>query len=167
VWFERKFNFDFPVDHYPNLCIRLRGTAARLEEVMGDLSRETLVHKEDGKWSIQEHAGHLLNLEPLWLARIEDFVAAKPVLSAADLSNRQTDEANYNAHALRDILAEFRNARARLVDRVDQLQPEMFGRTVLHPRLKQPMRLVDHLFFVAEHDDHHLAKMWELIKLSQ
>ena len=33
----------------------------------------------------------------------------------------------------------------------------------LHPRLKQPMRLVDHLYFVAEHDDHHLAKIWEMI----
>jgi hypothetical protein len=25
------------------------------------------------------------------------------------------------------------------------------------------MRLVDHLYFVAEHDDHHLARIWELI----
>jgi hypothetical protein len=25
------------------------------------------------------------------------------------------------------------------------------------------MRLVDHLYFVAEHDDHHLAKISELI----
>jgi hypothetical protein len=51
----------------------------------------------------------------------------------------------------------------KLVDRVGELQPDFFGRTLLHPRLKQPMRLVDHLFFVAEHDDHHLAKIWELI----
>jgi hypothetical protein len=27
------------------------------------------------------------------------------------------------------------------------------------------MRLVDHLYFVAEHDDHHLARIWELITL--
>jgi hypothetical protein len=33
----------------------------------------------------------------------------------------------------------------------------------MHPRLKQPMRLVDHLFFVAEHDDHHLALIRELL----
>jgi len=26
------------------------------------------------------------------------------------------------------------------------------------------MRLVDHLYFVAEHDDHHLARVWELIE---
>jgi hypothetical protein len=25
------------------------------------------------------------------------------------------------------------------------------------------MRLVDHLYFAAEHDDHHLAIIWELI----
>jgi hypothetical protein len=26
------------------------------------------------------------------------------------------------------------------------------------------MRLVDHLHFVAEHDDHHLATIWELVR---
>jgi hypothetical protein len=39
-----------------------------------------------------------------------------------------------------------------------------FGRTLLHPRLKMPMRLVDHLFFVAEHDDHHLAIIGGVIR---
>jgi hypothetical protein len=34
---------------------------------------------------------------------------------------------------------------------------------MLHPRLKQPMRLVDHLYFVVEHDDHHVARIWEMI----
>jgi hypothetical protein len=28
------------------------------------------------------------------------------------------------------------------------------------------MRLVDHLYFVAEHDDHHLATIWEMIHTS-
>jgi hypothetical protein len=30
-------------------------------------------------------------------------------------------------------------------------------RAIPHPHLKTPMRLVDHLYFVAEHDDHRLA----------
>jgi hypothetical protein len=64
---------------------------------------------------------------------------------------------------LEDILADFRKARLRLVDRVGEFQPEIFARSMLHPRLKKPMRLVDHLYFAAEHDDHHLAKIWELI----
>ena len=37
-------------------------------------------------------------------------------------------------------------------------------RTALHPRLGLPMRAVDHAFFVAEHDDHHLARITELLR---
>jgi hypothetical protein len=29
------------------------------------------------------------------------------------------------------------------------------------------MRLVDHLYFVAEHDDHHLAYIWQLINAAE
>ena len=53
VWFERKFKFEFPVELYPNLCMRLRGTPARLEELVRDLATERLVRQLDGKWSMQ------------------------------------------------------------------------------------------------------------------
>jgi uncharacterized damage-inducible protein DinB len=163
VWFERKFEFSFPVGIWPNVCARLRGTPARLEESLRGRSRESLIWKVDGKWSAQEHAGHLLDLEALWLARVEDYVAVSEQLAVADLRNRKTDEANYNARALEEILAEFRTARGRLLRRVRELDASLFARAIPHPRLKTPMRLVDHLYFVAEHDDHHLARMWELV----
>lgn len=165
VWFERKFEFTFPVAQYPNLCIRLRGTPARLEDMLQGSSRERLIKKPDNKWSAQEHAGHLLDLESLWMARVDDFLAGGDTLTTADLSNRKTDEAKHNARPLAGILADFREARLHLVDRVAELKPELFSRSMLHPRLKQPMRLVDHLYFVAEHDDHHLARIWELLNI--
>ena len=164
TWFERKFDFNFPVEQYPNLCVRLRGTPPRLEELLRGCSQDRLLQKPEDKWSAQEHAGHLLDLEPLWMARVDDFLAGGDTLTVADLRNRKTDEANHNAHPLENILADFRKARLHLVDRVTDFQPDLFARSMLHPRLKQPMRLVDHLYFVAEHDDHHLAKIWELIK---
>jgi uncharacterized damage-inducible protein DinB len=163
VWFERKFAFSFPVEMWPNLCARLRGTPARLEEALRGRSREILIRKADGKWSAQEHAGHLLDLEALWLARVQDYVAESEQLTVADLRNRKTDEANYNARSLEEILAEFRAARGRLLKRAGELDSSLFGRAIPHPRLKTPMRLVDHLYFVAEHDDHHLARIWELL----
>src|ERR1035437_9081888 len=64
IWFERKFEFSFPLELYPNLCVRLRGTPARLEEIIRDCPRELLIQQPQEKWSIQEHAGHLLDLEP-------------------------------------------------------------------------------------------------------
>jgi len=163
AWFERKFEFTFPVELYPNLAARLRGTPPRLEETVRGHSREILTRKDQGKWSAQEHAGHLLDLEQLWLKRIGDFVAGGAELTAADLKNQKTHDANHNAHPLDQILADFRSARSALMTKLETIEPDRLDRTMLHPRLKQPMRLVDHLYFVAEHDDHHLARIWELI----
>lgn len=163
VWFERKFEFSFPLEQYPNLFVRLRGTPARLEEILGGVTRGVLIGKVGEKWSAQEHAGHLLDLESLWLARVDDFLTDTDTLTAADLSNRKTYEANHNARPLPEILREFRGARRRLLERVGEFQAALLARSKLHPRLKQPMRLVDHLYFVAEHDDHHLARIWEMI----
>ena len=163
-WYDRQFEFAFPAELYPNVCMRLRGTPARVEELVRGRSREMLTRKPEEKWSAQEHMGHLLDLEPLWLRRVEDFVGGRSELSVADLSNRKTDEANYNTQSLDKILMGFRGARALLAERAEELEPALFSRVLIHPRLKKPMRLVDHLYFVAEHDDHHLAGAWELIR---
>lgn len=162
-WFERQFDFSFPAELYPNICVRLRGTPARLEELLGGQAQEQLIRNAGEKWSPQEIAGHLLDLEPLWMARVEDFRSGNPELTVADLANRKTHEAGHNARPTEDILRGFRAARMKLMERLPD-DPAFFEKTALHPRLKTPMRLVDHLYFVAEHDDHHLAQIWELIR---
>jgi hypothetical protein len=162
-WFERRFEFNFPVDQYPNVCVRLWGTPARLEELLRGVSRNVLIRRPGAKWSAQEHAGHLLDLEALWMARVDDFLAGNDRLTVADLTNRKTHEANHNARPVTEILEGFRTARFHLLDQLGTLQPADFARSAHHPRLKQPMRLVDHLYFAAEHDDHHLATIRGLI----
>jgi len=166
-WFDRQFDFAFPPEQHANLCVRLRGTPARLEETIRGYAHDILVYKPHEKWSAQEHAGHLLDLEPLWMKRVEDFLSGGTELTAADLKNRKTHEANHNAHPIGQILAHFRTARTQLVHRVETIEPGLLSRTMLHPRLKKPMRVVDHLYFAAEHDDHHLAHIWELIHAPQ
>jgi uncharacterized damage-inducible protein DinB len=165
LWFERKFDFSFPAALYPNIRVRLLGTPARLEDMLHNRPRGLLIKKPrekgENKWSAQEHAGHLLDLEPLWTARVDDFAKGGSELTVADLTNRGTTEANHNSKALDKILSDFRQARMQLLDRIEKIGP--VSHTLLHPRMKTPMRLVDHLYFVAEHDDHHLAHIWELI----
>ena len=104
-----------------------------------------------------------MDLEPLWLARVDDYLTEASELTVADLTNRKTHEAQHNLRPIEEILADFRSARSRLLSRVEKIDPAIFARASLHPRLKRPMRLVDHLYFVAEHDDHHLAHIWGLI----
>ncbi len=157
-WFTRKFNCPADLEALPCILERLAGTPARLEEKLNNIPTILLAHVwEEGKWTIQEHAGHLLDLEWLWFARIEDFSKGVEVLTAADLSNRKTYEANHNARPIQDILFEFRKERTRAVKAIAGMPEGAFSHTSLHPRLKTPMRFADFAFFVAEHDDHHLA----------
>ncbi|MGH9863655.1 MAG: DinB family protein [Candidatus Acidiferrales bacterium] len=161
-WFERKFSFDFPVEFYPNFCVRLRGTPPRLEDLARGLTREQLTQRLDAKWSIQENAGHLLDLEPLGITRLDDYLRGAETLSPADLTNRKTQEARHNDPPWDEILSAFRQARAEFCNRLEALRPADFARFSRHPRLNQSMRLVDFLYFICEHDDHHLARIWEI-----
>jgi hypothetical protein len=113
---------------------------------------------------MQENAGHLLDLESLVSQRIDEYLAGNSALHAADMSNRKTHSANHNDVPVDRILKTFRGARQAIVNRLESLDAEIFERSALHPRLNVPMRLVDMLFFQAEHDDYHLARISELKK---
>ena len=162
LWFERRFVFDLPPSRFAGTVERLRGTPMRLEERTRGLERATLVRHDPQKWSIQEQVGHLLDLEPLWFRRTEQLFAGEGELVAADLTNRKTDEAGHNARPLTELLDEFRDARGRLLDLLNRADDATIVRAARHPRLQQPLRLIDHALFVAEHDDHHLAGITEL-----
>src|SRR5215204_1451514 len=164
-WTDRRFNFDFPAGIYPEMIERIRGTPARLEELLAGLSPEILTTRADERWSMQENAGHLLDLESLVSQRIDEYLANKTALHAADMSNRRTYEASYNEVPVTKILKDFRTVRHDIVRRLERLDGGVFERAALHPRLNVQMRLVDMLFFQAEHDDYHLARISELRKL--
>ena len=164
-WIERSFIFNFPVELYPEIIERVRGASARLDEYLNSASAETLIRRHDGGWSIQENAGHLFDLDALTLNRIEQYVAGVDVLHAADITNKATSEANYNTVSPAAIARSFRERRLEVVNRLESLDPEMFARSAIHPRLNIPMRLVDFVFFEAEHDDYHFTRINELLKL--
>jgi uncharacterized damage-inducible protein DinB len=163
-WFDRRFNFDLPEALFPVVVERLRGTPARIEEKVRDLSPAVLTRREGDAWSIQEHVGHLVDLDALHDGRLDDFLAGATILRAADLTNRKTHEAGYNQRPLADLLQAFRRERERFVARLDAWEPNLISLSALHPRLNQPMRVIDMALFTAEHDDHHLARMTELAR---
>jgi uncharacterized damage-inducible protein DinB len=163
-WTDRHFTFDLPENLFPVVIERLRGTPARIEDKVRGLSPTLLTRRDGHAWSIQEHIGHLLDLDELHAGRLDDFLAGAEVLRAADMTNRQTHEANHNRRPIADLLQAFRHERERFVARLDAWDEGLIGLTALHPRLNQPMRVIDMAFFTAEHDDHHLARMTELAR---
>ncbi len=164
-WVERKFDFSgVPVGLFPCIIERLRGTPARLEELARGLTPEVLTARPSGAWSIKEQVGHLADLDELHEGRLEDYAERRDVLRPADMENRKTYEANHNAAPVETLLATFRAARTRFVSRLEAMDEEMASRTAQHPRLEQPMRVIDMALFVAEHDDHHLASITEILR---
>ena len=164
-WIKRQFSFELPVGMYANVVERVRGTPARLEDLLRGLPAEVLTRRDGDKWSMQEQAGHLLDLEPLGMNRLDDYEAGRDTLHAADMSNQRTHEANHNADTIENILAAFRRERMEFVARLDAYDEAFVQRTALHPRLKMQIRPIDLAFFIAEHDDHHLARISELRRL--
>ena len=163
-WGDRSFQFTFPVEVYPEMIERLRGTPARLEDRLKEIDPQLVTKRDGERWSMQENAGHLLDLETLVSRRLDEYLAGATTLHAADMSNRKTYEADHNRVSMYDILTNFRRERTILVERLEALPANTFSRLAHHPRLNVPMRLVDMLFFQAEHDDFHLARISELIR---
>jgi len=165
-WFQRKFSFDLPLSRMANILERLRGSPARVEERVRSLPPAALHARLDDTWSIQENVGHLCDLEPLWIRRAEQVRDGQTELAVADLTNRLTDDAHHNDAPLDHILKHFRALRLRFVSILEGADGPALERTARHPRLGTSMRLIDIAFFTAEHDDHHLARITELIRMA-
>ena len=163
-WTDRAFRFDLPVEMFPVVIERLRGAAPRIEDQIKGLPAGVLTRRDGDSWSIQEHIGHLLDLDKLHIGRLDDYLANAEVLRAADMTNRRTWQADHNGRTVEDLVQEFRRERESFVERLETWDPGRIGQSSTHPRLKQPMRVIDMAFFVAEHDDHHLARMTDLAR---
>src|SRR3989442_7344426 len=87
-WIKRQFSFELPLGLYPNVVERVRGTPARLEDLTRGLTSEVLTRRDGDKWSIQEQAGHLLDLESLGMRRLDDYEDGSQTLVAANMTNR-------------------------------------------------------------------------------
>lgn len=163
-WVDHKFNFNIDASWSQNIITRISDIGIRCQYHCEGLSEETLSTRNDQAWSIKEHIGHLIDLEELHLHRINQFKELKPELTAADMSNRKTEASNHNNKSLNDLIAEFTNERENLIHQYQSLSSESLNHYSLHPRLNVKMRPVDLLFFIGEHDDHHLTTIIEIKK---
>jgi uncharacterized damage-inducible protein DinB len=164
-WFDRSFDFSKTQNIFPSILERLRGTPARLEEKFRSIPPPLLSRQVDGTWSIKENLGHLSDLESLWQQRLDDIVTGKTELSPTDLQNTRTTTAGHNDVPVEQLLKNFRQIREKTVALLESIDEATVFRSALHPRLKTPMRTMDLFLFVADHDDHHLARITELSRM--
>jgi uncharacterized damage-inducible protein DinB len=156
-WTAHVFNLDIDPGWIYNILTRVEDTELRLRHYCKELDDAHLSLQTNGAWSIKEHIGHLIDLEELHLNRLKEFADLKVVLTGADMSNAKTEAAAHNERAITDLLDEFSQTRKELAQAYKALPEQSLFHKAMHPRLKVLMRPVDLMYFIAEHDDHHLA----------
>jgi len=156
-WTERKFEFNQPIGVFPITVERLRGTPIRLQAMLTNATDENLTQKVGDKWSLIEQVNHLCNCEEIWLGRVRD------ILDHKEIFERRTLKTDLQSEQIETLLRNFSAARHKLISLVENMDEQTASLTINHPRLQRPIRLMDTLFSTAEHDDHHLAKIRELV----
>src|SRR5258708_37316907 len=162
-WNGRTFTWNLPLDAFPAVVERLHGTPARAAELVSGVSEELLSRRWKGKWSAKENLAHLADLQPLDDQRLREYLVGAAALSVADPANHVTEVACHNQGPIGRLVERLRAGRLELACKLEALTEDEVSRTALHPRLQQPMRLLDCAYFVAEHDDHHLARARQAI----
>jgi uncharacterized damage-inducible protein DinB len=161
-WIDHQFHLGIDIGWSLNIITRISDIGIRCQYHCDGLSEELLSTRKNQEWSIKEHIGHLIDLEALHLHRIHQFKELKTELTAADMSNQKTKDANHNNKLLKDLIAELIVERENLIHQYQSLPVESLDHYSLHPRLNVKMRPVDLLFFIGEHDDHHLSTIIQL-----
>ena len=70
---------------------------------------------------------------------------------------------DYNPWPIEKVLEFFRSSRRSNLRAYASIAETDLAKSSIHPRLKVPMSPVDLAWFDAEHDDHHLVKINEII----
>jgi hypothetical protein len=83
------------------------------------------------------------------------------------MQNVATEQAQHNQKPVATLIEDFMKKRHGFIKALRELDDETHSFVSQHPRLRIPMKPVDMATFTAEHDDHHLASIAEIILLQQ
>jgi len=157
-WFERNLSFGHPKEMLPYFLERLEGTICRIEQKVKGMDDAILSTRLNDKWSIKQNIGHLAEVDEIANKRIGEMQSGVAVMSPAVFEPK-----DYNPWPIERVVEYFRNNRKTNLERYASIPEADLMKSSIHPRLKMPMTPVDLAWFDAEHDDHHLVKINEII----
>jgi hypothetical protein len=158
-WFERSFNFGSPKGMLPFYLERLQGTVLRIEKKVEGIPEEILSNRFDNKWSVKENIGHLGEVDEIANKRISEIISGVSPMSPAVFEPNP-----YHEWPIRQVIEYFQRNRISNIERYRHLTADELDKSSVHPRLKVSMTPVDLALFDAEHDDHHLVRINEILE---
>ena len=172
-WADKIVKRSYILADVTSLITRVNGAPARVEDALQSIEERYVRVRTPKKgasgearpalrWSPLDHAGHLLDVDELHSQRIKDFLNDVETLSVPTVGGIAEDK-HYNRHELAPILQRFRVGRSTLANVLYGLPEPAFTKESVYPKTGEKIRLLDYVEIIAEHDDHHLATIRELI----
>lgn len=134
TWADRTFRFDHPLWMLNDFIERLRGTQDRLTALLRDVPPEQMHAQPPGSWSIAQHAGHLADVEELWLQRIADLKNGRTVFTPARGAHFTELATRHVGRPAQEIVAEFARRRGEYVAALAAADADLQQRTAFHER---------------------------------
>jgi DinB superfamily len=157
-WFQRSFTFGLPKVMLPFYLERLEGSIYRIEAKVKGVDEKILSEKYNDKWSVKQNIGHLAEVDQVGNKRLHEMVSGVAVLSPAVFEPQ-----DYNPWPIEKVVALFRQTRMANLAGYKKLNDSDVLKGSMHPRLQVRLTPVDLAWFDAEHDDHHLVKISDII----
>ena len=133
-----------------------------LKNLIEEIPRELLKQERiTGKWSIYEHACHIIVVQPMLIKRMEKFINETSPVFEPYFPNKMEKPENLMNMDLNEKLNQFPEYRKKLINLVVNFSDEDFNKKASHPeyRLYTPYILLRHILM---HDMLHMYKIEEL-----
>jgi uncharacterized damage-inducible protein DinB len=132
----------------------LRRQVDETAALVGKLSDRDADHRyADGKWSLKEVMGHLVDAERIFLYRAVCFARGEPHDLPGWDENEYVARAKFGARRLADLVAELRTARADAVSFFSGLDAEELMRKGSANKREYTVRAI--AYVAAGHERHH------------
>lgn len=116
----------------------------------------------EGKWSVHEHACHLAEVHPLFFERLDVMTGRTEGVIETYEPPADQQQGSLLDKELDAELERFRRDRARLVERLRELEPSDWERTADHPQYSHYSVFI--LFrHVVMHDHLHAYRIEEIL----
>jgi uncharacterized damage-inducible protein DinB len=143
-----------------------QATHRQTQELLGSLSDEQLAFRyADGKWTIREIIGHLIDAERIFAYRLLRIARGDTTPLAGFDENMYVPASNATNRSVHELLSEFAVVRASSLALLRGLAPEAFA--LLGTASEKPVSVRALAWVIVGHEMHHLGIIRErYLKLS-
>jgi hypothetical protein len=144
---------------------RLGGQVGELDRLCGGLGESRAMHRyAEGKWTVKEVIGHLLDTERVWAYRLLRISRGDATELPGFDETRYAPEGEFNTRSIEDLVSEFRLQRASTIALVNGIPSSAWARIGVANGFRTSARAV--VFIILGHTAHHFRILRERYGLS-